>query len=124
MPAIRILLVEDEALIRVMVADFLADEGFEVTEARDGEEAVRLLDTVGGFDVLFTDVRMPGMLDGIDVALRARRQHPGLPVLIVSGYSAELTTRLGVLDPAAAFLAKPYRLREVTETLKRLAKQP
>ena len=79
MPAIRILLVEDEALIRVMVADFLADEGFEVTEARDGEEAVRLLDTVGGFDVLFTDVRMPGMLDGIDVALRARRQHPACP---------------------------------------------
>ncbi len=124
MPAIRVLLVEDEALIRVMITDFLGDEGFEVTEARDGEEAFRLLDTVGGFDVLFTDVRMPGMLGGIDVALRARRQHPGLPVLIVSGYSAELTTRLGALEPAAVFLGKPYRLRQVADTLKRLARKP
>lgn len=121
MPAIRVLLVEDEALIRAMVADFLGDEGFEVTEARDGEEAARLLDVAGGFDVLFTDVRMPGMLDGIDVAMRARQRRPGLPVLVVSGYSAELTTRLGVLDPAALFLAKPYRLREVADALKRLA---
>ena len=121
MPAIRILLVEDEGLIRMMVVDFLEDEGFDVIEAHDGEEAAKLLDEAARFDVLFTDVRMPGMLDGIDVALRAQQRHPGLPVLVVSGYSAELTTRLGLLEPAVAFLGKPYRLREVADTLKRLA---
>ncbi len=121
MPAIRILLVEDEGLIRMMVVDFLEDEGFDVIEAHDGDEAARLLDTAGSFDVLFTDVRMPGVLDGIDVALGAQQRYPGLPVLVVSGYSAELTTRLGLLEPAVAFLGKPYRLREVADTLKRLA---
>ena len=124
MPAIRVLLVEDEGLIRMMVADCLSDEGFHVTEACDGDEAARLLDSAQGFDVLFTDVRMPGALDGIDVALQARRQHPGLPLLIVSGYSDHLTARLGLLEPAAVFLGKPYQLAEALTCLRRLTRTP
>ena len=120
MSVVRVLLVEDEHLIRMMVAEFLQDEGFEVTEAWDGDEAARLLDTVRGFDVLFTDVRMPGTLDGIDVAVHARRRYPMIPLLVVSGYAVQLAVRLGLLDPAAAFLGKPYQLKEVRETLRRL----
>ena len=120
MSAIRVLLVEDDGLIQVIAADFLHNEGFEVTVAQTGDEAAGLLDAEHGLDILFTDVRMPGTLDGIDLARRARRQHPVLPLLIVSGYAALLTTRLSVLDPAAAFLGKPYRLREIADTLKRL----
>ena len=120
MSAIRVLLVEDDGLIQVIAADFLHNEGFEVTVAQTGDEAAGLLDAEHGLDILFTDVRMPGTLDGIDLARRARRQHPALPLLIVSGYAALLTTRLSVLDPAAAFLGKPYRLREIADTLKRL----
>ena len=120
MSAIRVLLVEDDSLIQVIAADFLHNEGFEVTVAQTGDEAAGLLDAEHGLDILFTDVRMPGTLDGIDLARRARRQHPALPLLIVSGYAALLTTRLSVLDPAAAFLGKPYRLREIADTLKRL----
>ena len=120
MSAIRVLLVEDDGLIQVIAADFLHNEGFEVTVAQTGDEAAGLLDAEHGLDILFTDVRMPGTLDGIDLARRARRQHPALPLLIVSGYAALLTTRLSLLDPAAAFLGKPYRLREIADTLKRL----
>ena len=120
MPAVRVLLVEDEGLIRMVTADYLRDEGFEVVEARDGDEAARLLDAPGGFDVLFTDVRMPGTLDGVDVAVRARRRHPELPVLVVSGYAARLAIRLGALQPPAAFMDKPYALREVADALDRL----
>ena len=120
MSAIRVLLVEDDGLIQVIAADFLHNEGFEVTVAQTGDEAAGLLDAEHELDILFTDVRMPGTLDGIDLAWRARRQHPALPLLIVSGYAALLTTRLSVLDPAAAFLGKPYRLREIADTLKRL----
>ncbi len=120
MSAIRVLLVEDDGLIQVIAADFLHNEGFEVTVAQTGDEAAGLLDAEHGLDILFTDVRMPGTLDGIDLARRARRQHPALPLLIVSGYAALLTTRLSVLDPAAAFLGKPYRLRDIADTLKRL----
>ena len=119
-PATKVLLVEDEYLIRMMVAEFLQDEGFEVIEAWDGDEAARLLDGACGFDVLFTDVRMPGTMDGIDVAMHARRRYPMIPLLVVSGYAVQLAVRLGLLDPAATFLGKPYNLKVVLETLRRL----
>ena len=120
MVAARVLLVEDEGLIRLVTAEYLRDEGFEVVEAWDGDEAARLLDACDGFDVLFTDVRMPGMLDGVDVAVRARHRYPELPVLVVSGYAARLAIRLGALQPPAAFMDKPYALREVADALDRL----
>ena len=118
--AARILLVEDEGVIRMVTADYLRDEGFEVVEARDGDEAARLLDTSDSFDVLVTDVRMPGTLDGVDVAVRARRRYPEIPVLVVSGYAARLTSRLGALQPPAVFIGKPYALREIVNALSRL----
>ena len=124
MAAARVLLVEDEGLIRMVTADYLRDEGFEVIEARDGDEAARLLDAPGGFDVLFTDVRMPGVLDGVDVAVRARRRHPELPVLVVSGYAARLAIRLGALQPPAVFFDKPYALRDIVDALSRLTGKP
>lgn len=99
MAAARVLLAEDEVLIRLVAAEHLRDEGFEVVEAWDGDEAARLLDGPGRFDVLFTDVRMPGLLDGVDVAMHARRRYPTIPVLVVSGYAAHLMRRLGVLQP-------------------------
>ena len=120
MAAAKILLVEDEGLIRMMTAEGLEAEGFEVTAARNGDEAAQLLDDGGVFDVLFTDVRMPGTLDGVDLAAYARRRYPLIPVLIVSGYAAQLLTRLGVFDPAAVFIDKPYSLEEILNTLGRL----
>jgi CheY-like chemotaxis protein len=116
----RVLLVEDEGLIRLITAELLRDEGFEVIEAWDGDEAVRLLDSSGSFDALFTDVQMPGTCDGIAVAVHARRRHPAIPVLVASGYAAQLIDRLGALDPAAVFINKPYDLDEIVVFLKRL----
>jgi CheY-like chemotaxis protein len=119
-PAVRVLLVEDEGVIRLVTAEILRDEGFEVIEAWDGREAARLLDGLDGVDVLFTDVQMPGTLDGIDVAVHARRRHPAIPVLVVSGYTAQLMSRLAVLSPPAVFIHKPYDLEEIVEVLRRL----
>ena len=117
----KVLLVEDEGIIRMTMAEFLEDEGYDVMEARDGDEAVRLLNEPNHFHILFTDVQMPGSQDGVDVAIHARRLQPQLPVLVVSGYAATLMTRLSVLDPAARFLAKPYKLGDVADTLRELA---
>ena len=117
---VRVLLVEDESIIRLVAAEALHDEGFEVAEAWNGDEAVRLLNGSGTFDALFTDVRMPGALDGVDVAVHARSRYPAIPVLVVSGYAAHLMTRLSVLEPAARFISKPYSLPEVVDTLNRL----
>lgn len=116
----RVLLVEDEGLIRMMAAEALLDEGFEVVEAWNGDEAVRLLGGPDTFDVLFTDVRMPGVLDGVDVAIRARGRHPEIHVLVVSGYAPHLVARLGVLKPSAHFMSKPYSLAAVVAKLNHL----
>jgi CheY-like chemotaxis protein len=120
MAALRVLLVEDEGLIRLLTAEVLHEEGFEVMEAWNGVEAIRLLDGPDGFDVLFTDVRMPGPLDGIDVAEHARRLDPSIPILVVSGYAVDLRKRLSALEPAAVFLSKPYNMTEIVDALRRL----
>lgn len=108
----------------MMTSEFLQDEGFEVTEAWNGDEAAKLLDTDSRFDVLFTDVQMPGRLDGIDLAVRARHRQASIPLLVVSGYAAQLTTRLGVLEPPAVFIGKPYELEGIVDALRRLTAQP
>jgi CheY-like chemotaxis protein len=118
--SVRVLLVEDEGIIRMMTTEMLEEEGFEVVEARDGDEAVRLLDQGEPFDVLFTDVQMPGILDGIGVAMHIRKLYPTIPVLVVSGYAAQLTARLGALNPPAVFLDKPYDMDDVVSALTRL----
>ena len=120
MAALRVLLVEDDGPIRLMTAEILSDEGFEVVEAWDGDEAARLLDASDRFDVLFTDVRMPGTRDGIDVAMHAWRGDPTIAVLVVSGYAGQLMVRLGKLIPAAVFISKPYDLAEIVDTVRRL----
>ena len=122
--AVRVLLVEDEGLIRLVASQTLEDEGFEVVEAWNGDEAARLLDGPDSFDILFTDVQMPGTLDGLDLAMHARRRCPGIPVLVVSGYAAQLMTRLGGLDPAATFIGKPYSLDEVVTAVRHLTAAP
>ena len=93
MVASRVLLVEDEFLVRSVLADELRDQGYEVVEAETGDRAAQLLECKS-FDVLLTDVRMPGKLDGIDLAHRARSARPTLPVLVVSGYAEQISTRL------------------------------
>ena len=120
MSTARVLLVENELLIRLMAAEMLRDKGFEVIEAQYGEEARALLDDAGNFDVLFTNVRMPGMLNGIDLALHARRRRPAIPVLVASGYAIHLVHRLSMLMPAAVFISKPYRLVDVLDVLHRM----
>ena len=124
MAARRVLLVEDEGLIRLMIAETLRDEGFDVVEAENGDEVISLLDQVDSFDVLFTDLQMPGKLDGIDVAVYARNRNPAMPVLVVSGVDAKrVMSRLNVLEPPAVFINKPYSPQEIVETVRRLAQR-
>lgn len=115
----RVLLVEDEALIRLLMAEVLLDAGFEVVEAPSGDEAAKLLDRTNGFDLLLTDIHMPGELDGVALAEEARRRHPGLPVVYVTG-RPDVMERIGRLGPGDAFLRKPYAPSEVISAVRGL----
>jgi CheY-like chemotaxis protein len=84
--AMRILVVEDDALVRTMAVESLADEGFEVIEAETGEQAVDRCQN-NAPDVVFTDIRLPGQLTGWDVAERCREADPSVPVIYATGHS-------------------------------------
>lgn len=114
---VRILLVEDEFYIRMDVADALRKVGFQVVEAGSADEAATFLQSGQSVDLVFTDVNLPGVLDGLSLAAQIRSTFPMMPVLIGSGdiERESEASRLG------KFVAKPYDLpclvRLVTDIL-------
>ncbi len=100
-----VLIVEDEPLVReVAVAEFM-DAGFVVIEAIDGASALAHLGADAAIDVLFTDIRLPGTLDGWAIARHARSVHPALPVIYATGFSGD---GVAVVE-GGHFVSKPYR---------------
>jgi CheY-like chemotaxis protein len=100
-----ILVVEDELLIRFCAAASLADAGFAVVEAANAEQAVQALETHGDIGLVFTDVNMPGQLDGLGLAWEVSRRWPELPVIVTSG---KIVPGDGDIPPGGRFLPKPY----------------
>lgn len=109
----RILVVEDELLIRMMLSDGLRDEGYHVIEACDADEALTVLRAAAP-DLIISDVRMPGSMDGMGLLAVVRETLPTLPVIITS---AHLEATLAVADGATQFLAKPYLVVSVIEAI-------
>jgi CheY-like chemotaxis protein len=111
-----VLVVEDEMLIRMMVSESLRQAGCEVFEASDADEAFEVLSASGDPDVLVTDVKMPGAVDGLELATRVRKARPGVKVVLTSGHApARLTDGL-----ADAFLAKPFALEHLVGQVRAL----
>jgi CheY-like chemotaxis protein len=104
-PPLRVLLVEDEFLISEWVSESLEEQGFAVRAVSNAAEALRLLNSTA-VDVLFTDINLPGGVDGLALAHRAREMFPDLPVVYASGRVNVLDAELQV--PGALFVAKPY----------------
>ncbi len=119
MSVARILLVEDEALIRLIMAEALEDQGFEVVQAASGDDARSLIDQAHRFDLMMTDIQMPGSLDGIALARHLHAVHPNVPVIYVTGRPEAMNT-VGQLGPAEAFVRKPYGPSEIIRTAARL----
>jgi PAS domain S-box-containing protein len=118
-----ILLVEDEGIVRELVAEMLDAAGYTVLAAADGPAAIELADAhAGRIDALMTDVVMPGM-SGQEVAARLTEQRPGLRVLFTSGYTEDAISNHGVLRPGAAFLEKPFTAAQLGETLHALLRE-
>ena len=112
----RVLLVEDEGLIRITLAETLEDAGYTVTAAGTGDEACELLSQKGGYDVLLTDIQMPGFADGIDVARTFNKRHPDSPVVFMTG-RPEMLSRVGRLSSSEALLRKPFGAAQMLTAL-------
>lgn len=119
MPQITILVIEDEPLIRMTVADDLQDAGFRVLVAGNADEGLRLLDADASIHAIFTDVDMPGELDGLKLAWIVRDRRPPIEIVITSGHRS-----IGMTDmpERAVFFPKPYAHQPVIETLRRLTR--
>lgn len=105
MPRNVVLLVEDEPLIAMYGADILSDAGYDVVEARSGNEALRVLEDRDDITVLFTDVVLIGAMDGLTLAAMAKHARPELNIVVTSGTA---TPRSSDLPREASFIAKPY----------------
>jgi CheY-like chemotaxis protein len=111
-----ILVCEDDWLVRMVIVDYLTDHGCMVVEAGSGEDAVAFINGPDQeLDVLFTDIRLGGTLNGWDVAEIFRDRFPNVRVLYASGYSIE--PRRDVVE--SEFFAKPYVLDDILEACKR-----
>jgi len=109
-----LLIAEDEFFIRLAIAEYLRDEGFEVIEAGNADEALTIFRSGKAIDLLFSDVRMPGTMDGCGLARRVREEWPATRVILTSGYSKELLNAEGRHD---LIVPKPYRPQTVLATI-------
>jgi CheY-like chemotaxis protein len=119
-PEETLLVVEDEAQVRVALRRQLSTEGYSVLTAVDGRQATALIEQFPRrIDLLISDVVMPHV-SGPQLARLFRARHPDAPVILMSGYSDEAVARQGDLVPAAAFIQKPYEFAELARLLRKL----
>ena len=112
-----ILVVEDELLLLQILAEELEDMGYRVLATMRGDEALKQLEAAAlGIDLLITDIRLPGALDGWTIAEEARRIKPELPVIYVTGYSANAPREV----PGSILIPKPYRLAAIINAARQL----
>jgi PAS domain S-box-containing protein len=118
-----VLVVEDDPFVRSYAAMRLQSLGYSVVAAVNGADALEKLRTHISIDVLFTDIVMPGGINGWELAERAQQVRPGLPVLLTSGYALETLVRHGQHRDGAVVLTKPYRKAELAQRLREVIGQ-
>ncbi len=111
----RILVVEDEMFIRLMVSDVLRDAGYDVIEAFNADKALDVLKSLVRVDLIISDVRMPGSLDGLGLLAVVRATYETLPVILTS---AHLEPGLAKTKGATQFLPKPFSMDAVVTAVK------
>jgi CheY-like chemotaxis protein len=109
------LVVDDEAFARLYAVQVLLDEGFIVLEAADAREGLDVLDCHDDVAILFTDVSMPGDMDGLDLVDRVRHDRPDIALVVTSGHCRPGEDRL---PTGAAFLPKPYMAHALIEAIR------
>jgi len=115
-----VLVVEDDEMVRDTAIDHLVSLGYRVLHAADGASALVILKSGEPVDLLFTDIVMPGGMNGKELAAHALLLRPRLKVLFTSGYSENTIIHQGRLDPGVNLLSKPYRRRDLATKVRRV----
>ena len=113
-----VLVVEDEPLVRMMAVDAVEEAGFEALEAANADAAIAILEKRHDIRIVFTDINMPGSMDGMKLAAAVRDRWPPIEIVVTSGKHRIPQSQL---PERGVFLPKPYRTDDVVETLKSLA---
>jgi CheY-like chemotaxis protein len=114
-----ILVVEDDALVRNYVIAQLASLGYATMAAENARAALDMVERGERFDLLFTDIVMPGGMNGRELAAEVAKRRPGIPVLFTSGYSENAPARDGKADDGTLLLGKPYRRSQLADMIRR-----
>lgn len=113
-----VLVVEDDPLLRMTAVDMVEDAGFDAIEAGGADEALEILETRPDVDVLFTDIDMPGSMDGVELAKCACRIDRPISIVLTSGNHI---LEDSMLPPHSVFFSKPYDFDKVTAVLKKFS---
>ena len=119
----RLLVVEDEATIRLLLVEVLQEAGYQVMAAEDGATSMRILETSAPFDLLVTDVGLPGGMNGRQVADAARSMQPQIKVLFITGYADKAAVGDGDLPPGMDVMTKPFEITALTQRLRELLRR-
>jgi CheY-like chemotaxis protein len=114
-----VLIVEDEPLVRFSAVRAIEDVGFEVIEAANADEAIRILENRSDIRVVFTDIHMPGSIDGLKLAHAVRNRWPPIKIIVTSGH--DLVSEKD-LPEGGRFFAKPYDSKQITNTIRELTR--
>jgi CheY-like chemotaxis protein len=118
---IAVLVVEDEPITRMDVVEQLEEGGFKVFEAPDADRAIKILEAHPEICVLFTDVDMPGSMDGLKLAAAVRDRWPPIKIVVASGLRK---INLDALPDNSRFFSKPYNMNEVAATMRSMVHRP
>ena len=116
-----VLVVEDEPIVRMAAMDMVADAGFFPIEARNATDAVEILEQRMDIRIVFTDIDMPGGLDGVKLAAAIRDRWPPIEIILTSG---NLRPVAEVMPARSVFLAKPYTESQLAERIRQFVRHP
>lgn len=116
-PPIRVLVVEDEPFTCMDAVEMLRAVGFDVVEAANADEAIQMLEREPGIRLVFTDIDMPGSMNGLQLAAAVRKRWPPVRIIATSGH---FNVQAGDLPADARFIGKPYHPAQIVSTIREL----